>query len=46
MWQPDQPKKAGATFVWVLGAFAGFAVLFTILQAVSDSKRGLDPRES
>ncbi|HRH94332.1 MAG TPA: hypothetical protein PLB55_00280 [Prosthecobacter sp.] len=46
MSQSEQPKKAGATFLWVLGAFAGFAVLFTILQAVSDSKRGFDPRES
>ena len=46
MSQSDQPQKAGATFLWVLGAFAGFAVLFTILQAVSDSKRGFDPRES
>ncbi|MCX6851426.1 MAG: hypothetical protein NTY98_21195 [Verrucomicrobia bacterium] len=42
---PDQPKKAGATFVWVLGAFAGFAVLFIIIQSISDSKQGFDPRE-
>ncbi|MCB1279373.1 hypothetical protein [Prosthecobacter sp.] len=46
MSQTEQPKKAGATFLWVLGAFAGFAVLFTIIQAISDSKRGFDPRES
>ncbi|WP_395749509.1 hypothetical protein [Prosthecobacter sp.] len=45
MSQPDQPKKAGATFTWVLGAFAGFAVLFILIQAVSDSKQGFDPRE-
>ncbi len=45
MSQPDQSKKAGATFTWVLGAFAGFAVLFTIIQAVSGSKLGFDPRE-
>ncbi|MHB1078643.1 MAG: hypothetical protein ACYC67_04520 [Prosthecobacter sp.] len=45
MSQPDQPKKAGATFVWVLGAFAGFAVLFIIIQSITDSKQGFDPRE-
>lgn len=45
MSQPDQPKKAGATFVWVLGAFAGFAVLLLIIQALTDSKQGFDPRE-
>ncbi|OYW77460.1 MAG: hypothetical protein B7Z37_04275 [Verrucomicrobia bacterium 12-59-8] len=45
MSQPDQTKKAGATFLWVLGAFAGFAVLFTIIQAINDSKQGFDPRE-
>lgn len=44
MSQPDQTKKAGATFTWVLGAFAGFAVLFIALQAFSDSKQGFDPR--
>ncbi|WP_395738103.1 hypothetical protein [Prosthecobacter sp.] len=45
MSQPDQPKKAGATFTWVLGAFAGFAVLFILIQAANDSKQGFDPRE-
>lgn len=45
MSQSDQPKKAGATFLWVLGAFAGFAVLFTIIQAISGSNQGFDPRE-
>lgn len=44
MSQPDPSKKAGATLVWVLGAFAGFAVLFTAIQAVNDSKQGFDPR--
>lgn len=44
MSQTEQPQKAGATFLWVLGAFAGFAVLFTVIQAVSDSKQGFDPR--
>lgn len=45
MSQPDPSKKAGATFTWVLGAFAGFAVLFLLIQALSDSKEGFDPRE-
>lgn len=45
MSQPDQPKKAGATFTWVLGAFAGFAVLFILIQSITDSKQGFDPRE-
>jgi len=44
MSQSEQPKKAGATFLWVLGAFAGFAVLFTLIQATIDSKLGDDPR--
>lgn len=44
MSQSDQPQKAGATFLWVLGAFAGFAVLFTIIEAANGSKLGADPR--
>ena len=44
MSQSEQPKKAGATFLWVLGAFAGFAVLFSVIQTVSGSKLGEDPR--
>lgn len=44
MSQSEQPKKAGATFLWVLGAFAGFAVLFTLILASADSKLGDDPR--
>ena len=44
MSQPDPSKKAGATFTWVLGAFAGFAVLFILIQALSESKQGFDPR--
>ncbi len=44
MSQPDLPKKAGATFLWVLGAFACFAVLFSVIQAVSGSAAGIDPR--
>lgn len=44
MSQPEQPKKAGATFLWVLGAFTGFAVLFILIQSMVDSKQGQDPR--
>lgn len=44
MSQSEPPKKAGATFLWVLGAFAGFAVLFSLIQASVDSKLGDDPR--
>jgi len=44
MSQPAQPQKAGATFLWVFGAFAGFAVLFILIQAASGSKLGFDPR--
>ena len=44
MSQPEPSKKAGATFLWVLGAFAGFAVLFSFFQAFADPKLGEDPR--
>ena len=44
MSQSDPSPKAGATFLWVLGAFAGFAVLFIVIQAMSGSKLGFDPR--
>ncbi len=44
MTQSDPSPKAGATFLWVLGAFAGFAVLFIVIQAMSASKLGFDPR--
>jgi len=44
MSQSAPPKKAGATFLWVLGAFAGFAVLFVLIQATVDSKLSDDPR--
>lgn len=44
MSQPEPSKKAGATFLWVLGAFAGFAVLFSLFQAFVDPKLGEDPR--
>lgn len=44
MSQSEQPKKAGSSFLWVLGAFAGFAVLFSLIQAANGSKLGFDPR--
>ena len=44
MSQTEQPKKAGATFLWVLGAFAGFAVLFSLIQAGFGTTTLEDPR--
>ncbi len=44
MSQSAQPTKAGATFLWMLAAFAGFAVLFSIIQAINGSKQDFDPR--
>ncbi|MBK8094639.1 MAG: hypothetical protein IPK32_22395 [Verrucomicrobiaceae bacterium] len=40
----ESTPKAGATFLWVLGAFAGFAVLFSIIQAVGAGSAVADPR--
>lgn len=37
-------SKAGATFVWVLGAFAIFAVLFYLIQGVFATQGAVDPR--
>jgi len=42
MSQPETSPKAGATFLWVLGAFAGFAVLFSLLQSTASTPE--DPR--
>jgi len=36
--------KTGATFVWVLGAFIGFAVLLYVIQALGAKKVESDPR--
>lgn len=44
MSQPEPSKKAGATFLWVLGAFAGFAVLFSLFQSFANPEFGEDPR--
>lgn len=40
----DSPSKAGATFTWVLGAFASFAVLFWLIQTVFVTPGDSDPR--
>ncbi len=37
-------SKAGATFLWVLGAFASFAVLFYLIQTVFAKPGAVDPR--
>ncbi|HYF36904.1 MAG TPA: hypothetical protein VD994_16525 [Prosthecobacter sp.] len=37
-------SKTGATFLWVLGAFASFAVLFLIIQAFVGERGYVDPR--
>ncbi len=40
----DSPSKAGATFTWVLAAFASFAVLFWLIQTVFVKPGDRDPR--
>ncbi len=40
----DSSSKAGATFTWVLGAFASFAVLFWLIQTVIATPGASDPR--
>lgn len=37
-------NQPGATFLWVLGAFASFAVLFLVIQTVGAKKVESDPR--
>lgn len=37
-------SKAGATFLWVLGAFAFFAVLFYVIQGLFVHPGAVDPR--
>lgn len=41
--QTSAPSKTGATFLWILGSFAAFAVLLSIFQAVGGAKLE-DPR--
>lgn len=38
------PSKAGATFLWVLAAFASFAVLFYLIQTLFATQGAEDPR--
>lgn len=38
------PSKPGATFLWILGAFACFAVLFYVIQGVFAKQGEVDPR--
>ncbi len=37
-------SKSGTTFLWVLGAFASFAVLFLVIQTFAGKKADPDPR--
>ena len=37
-------NQPGATFLWVLGAFASFAVLFLVIQTLGVKKVEADPR--
>ena len=41
---PENTSKAGATFLWVLGAFASFAVLFLVIQTLGARRGEVDPR--
>lgn len=44
MYFPAKTSKSGATFLWVLGAFASFAVLFLVIQTLAAKKVEIDPR--
>jgi hypothetical protein len=44
MYFPANTSKSGATFLWVLGAFASFAVLFLVIQTLGAKKVEIDPR--
>lgn len=44
MSSPANKTQPGATFLWVLGAFASFAVLFLVLQTLGGKKVESDPR--
>ncbi len=41
---PANTSKSGATFLWVLGAFASFAVLFLVIQTLGGRQAEVDPR--
>lgn len=40
----DNSTKSNATFLWVLGSFVGFAVLFYLVQALFGTTPVTDPR--
>jgi hypothetical protein len=42
----ESSSKTGATFLWLLGSFAGFAVLFYVVNALFGGPSGSDPRSS
>ncbi len=44
MFFPANTSKTGATFLWVLGAFASFAVLFLVIQTLGAKQGVVDPR--
>ncbi len=44
MYFPANTSKSGTTFLWVLGAFASFAVLFLVIQTLGAKKVEIDPR--
>lgn len=44
MSSPDSSPQTGATFMWVLGCFVGFAILFYAIQAFFGGDMETDPR--
>jgi len=44
MSSPETSTKSNATFLWVLGSFVGFAVLFYLVQLVFGTQPVTDPR--
>lgn len=41
---PAIHSKSGSSFIWVLAAFASFAVLFLVLQSLGAKQGAVDPR--
>jgi len=44
MYPPVIHSKSGSTFLWVLAAFASFAVLFLAIQTLTAKQGAVDPR--
>lgn len=44
MSSPETSTKSNATFLWVLGSFVGFAILFYLVQLVFGTQPVTDPR--